>query len=338
MNAPFAYRVSVVVPVYNVQRYLKRCLDSLNNQTLSDIEIILVDDGSIDDSPLLCDEYAKRNANVTVIHKNNEGLGLARNSGLEICHGEYVAFVDSDDWVEPQMMELLYFECQKSGCDVIYSEFNVDEYPNYKITSHSEHVYEGEKEIEQLRLDIVGSEPTYPSGVKFQCSACKGLYRRSVIENNHLAFLSEREFISEDMLFNLEFLRHSSRVKTVPWQLYHYCLNEGSLTHSFRADRWEKHLKMIKILGDASCYSNPEELKLRLDRTLIFYTMTTNASEKRRSDIGFPLKLARIRELISTPEVVSALAGYPVMSLPIKWRIYTLALKYRLALAIYLIV
>ena len=96
-------KVSIIVPVYNVEKYIDRCMKSLMNQTLHEIEIILVDDGSPDSCPQMCDEYAKQDTRVKVIHKENAGLGYARNSGLEIATGEYVAFVDSDDYVDTQM-------------------------------------------------------------------------------------------------------------------------------------------------------------------------------------------------------------------------------------------
>lgn len=93
-------KVSIIVPIYNVEKYLDRCMASLLNQTLEDIEIIMVDDGSPDRCPKMCDEYAKKDSRVKVVHKKNGGLGYARNSGLDVATGEYVAFVDSDDYVD----------------------------------------------------------------------------------------------------------------------------------------------------------------------------------------------------------------------------------------------
>ena len=97
--------VTVIVPIYNVKNYLKQCLDSIINQTYSKLEIILVDDGSTDGCASICDEYAKADNRVHVIHKKNAGLGMARNSGLEIANGEFVVYVDSDDWLEKNMVE-----------------------------------------------------------------------------------------------------------------------------------------------------------------------------------------------------------------------------------------
>ena len=116
-------KVSVIVPVYNVEKYLDRCMQSLLNQTLKDIEIIMVDDGSPDNCPKMCDDYAKQDSRVKVIHKKNAGLGLARNSGLEVATGEYVAFVDSDDFTDVDAYRSLYENAQKRNADVVYAGF-----------------------------------------------------------------------------------------------------------------------------------------------------------------------------------------------------------------------
>ena len=106
-------KISIIVPIYNVEKYLDRCVRSLCNQTLQDIEIILVDDQSPDDCPRMCDEYAKQDSRIIVIHKKNGGLGYARNSGMKVATGEYVAFVDSDDYVDLDMFESMYNSAKK---------------------------------------------------------------------------------------------------------------------------------------------------------------------------------------------------------------------------------
>lgn len=107
------YKVSIIVPVYNTEKYLKKCVESLIQQTLSDIQIILVDDGSKDASGRICDDFAAGDERIQVIHKVNGGVSSARNAGLEIAQGEYVGFVDADDWVEPEAMSELYRACNE---------------------------------------------------------------------------------------------------------------------------------------------------------------------------------------------------------------------------------
>lgn len=111
-------KVSIIVPVYNVEKYFDRCINSLINQTLREIEIILVDDESPDNCPEMCDKYAKKDSRIKVIHKKNGGLGFARNSGLDIAAGEYFAFVDSDDYVDLDFYEKLYTAAKNGDYDL----------------------------------------------------------------------------------------------------------------------------------------------------------------------------------------------------------------------------
>lgn len=332
------YKVSVVVPVYNVERYLDRCVQSLLSQSLKEIEIILVDDASPDRCPMLCDNYASKYRNICVIHKQNGGLGLARNSGIDVAQGEYICFVDSDDFVEPDMLERLYNECIVHNLDVIYSEFNVDNYPNYRVVLRPARIYHGHREIEELQLDMIGADPEYKSSVKFEPSACKGLYSMQIIREHKIHFLSEREYISEDLLFNLDILKVSNRVKTVPWQFYHYCLNECSLTHVYRADRWKKNLVMLETVKSyISNFNQKEELRLRLSRTAMAYARMAIGIEIRRKDVGTRIKIKNIKEMISNPVFVEQIVDYPLKRLPVVWRIYVFLLREKHPLSLWII-
>ena len=110
--------VSVIVPIYNVDMYLKRCIDSIINQIFTNIEIILVNDGSLDTSPQICDDYARLDSRIKVIHKENGGLSDARNVGISVSRGRYLAFVDSDDYLDPSYLAVLYYAAERNGCDI----------------------------------------------------------------------------------------------------------------------------------------------------------------------------------------------------------------------------
>ena len=132
--------ISVIVPIYNVEKYLNRCVDSILNQTFNDFECILVDDGSPDNCGEICDDYAKKDKRIRVIHKENGGLSDARNAGIEIAKGEYLSFIDSDDWIHPQMLEILYYTAINnnvilSACDwcVADKEFDFCTIENPKV-------------------------------------------------------------------------------------------------------------------------------------------------------------------------------------------------------------
>lgn len=328
-------KVSVIVPVYNVEQYLDRCMDTLLGQTLQDIEIILVDDESPDKCPMMCDSYAKKDSRVRVIHKKNAGLGMARNSGLDVAQGEYVAFIDSDDFVDLEMMERLYAEASSNKLDAVYTEFNTEDYPGIESPEYGDRMFEGREEIEKLRMDIVGAEPWFKSCSKFQSSACKGVYSMNIITQNGVRFLSEREYISEDMLFNLDFLQYACRVETKPWRLYHYCLNGASLSHTYRKDRWEKMQKMaVAIENRDESFDKKQELKFRITRTLLAYSKLAVGQELAR-DVCRREKMAAIRDILSTPILQSRLAVYPIGQLPWRWKAYAYTVKWKCAMMVY---
>ena len=235
-------KVSIIIPVYNVEKYIDKCVQSAMNQTLQDIEIILVDDESPDGCPQICDEYATRDNRIKVIHKKNGGLGFARNSGMEVATGEYVTFLDSDDFVDLHTYEHLYNVAKAENLDAIYYKFKrftnenevTPEEPSNVITK-----YEKEN-IKELMLDIIASEPSAKVDNKIPCSSCTAMYRFEIIKKNNVRFHSERELICEDLIFNLDLLKHASIVASYNRCHYHYRINPSSLTGNVRTDRFEK--------------------------------------------------------------------------------------------------
>ena len=266
-------KVSIIVPIYNVERYLDRCMQSLLNQTLKDIEIIMVDDGSPDNCPKMCDEYAKKDERVKVIHKKNGGLGYARNSGLEIATGEFVAFVDSDDYVELDMYEKLY-ETAKALCsDTVFCGFKM--YYNGGKTSNHQHtkrllIFKNE-EVKDLMLDFIASEPSYKRDWKYEMSVWHGIYSTDIIRKHNLQFISERELLSEDLPFQIKYLKLSKVVAYMPNSFYYYCMNNtGSLTHAnYSPDKLSRTLKLIDFLSKET--EQVEGADLRVKRFFISY-------------------------------------------------------------------
>ena len=241
-------KLSIIIPIYNVEKYLDKCVQSAMSQTLQDIEIILVDDESPDGCPQMCDEYAKQDSRIKVVHKKNGGLGFARNSGLEVATGEYATFLDSDDFVDLCTYEHLYNIAKAENVDAIYYRFkrfiNEDEVEQ-AVPCNEIKKYEKEN-VKELMLDIIASEPSAKVDHKIHCSSCTAMYRLEIIKKNNVRFHSERELISEDLIFNLDFLKYANKVAFNDGAYYHYRVNPTSLTRKIRTDRVEK----IKILYD----------------------------------------------------------------------------------------
>ena len=281
-------KLSIIVPVYKVERYIERCISSLLNQTLTDIEIILVDDGSPDLCPQLCDEYAQKDSRVKVIHKANAGLGYARNSGLEIATGEYVAFVDSDDYVDVKMYNMLYLTAHKENADAVFCGFYTETRAGNWIRSKEvlENKVWGGDDVRRFALDMIASAPYEKIERRYQMSVWHSVYKRSIIEEKNIRFFSEREVVSEDIPFQLDFLCNSNKVGYIKPAFYYYCLNESSLTKSFKVEKFEGYKKLHSLLKDKLV---GETSLQRIDRLFIGYCrsylislLNSNRQDKRQ--------------------------------------------------------
>ena len=209
--------VSIVVPVYNVEDYLTECIESLLTQTLAEIEIILVDDGATDRCPSICDDYAKRDARIKVIHKENGGLSDARNAGIAVCTGEYIGFVDSDDTVEPDMYELLYCNANKYASDISMCRSNriVNRSIIRTNTSKDKQVFFGRENI--IRFLFTQSGQTI--------SVCLKIFKKEIVR----AIFPVGK-TSEDAFVALEFMKNDSKLVVDYVGKYNYRLREGSIT------------------------------------------------------------------------------------------------------------
>lgn len=266
-------KLSIVVPCYGVEKYLNRCLESLVNQTLNEIEIILIDDASPDNVPHICDDWVRKDERIKVIHKKiNEGLGFARNTGLELATGEYVAFVDSDDYVDTSMYENLYNEAKKSFADVVFCGFKTEQQSDKwvdscEITERQE--WKGST-VRNFMLDMIACAPGKNQERKYQMSVWHSIYRTEIITMNNLRFESERNVISEDIPFQIDFLMQTTKVVYLPECYYYYCLNGTSLTSTFKLGKYEGFKTLCNILTSKS--SSVEGAQQRIDRLFIGYT------------------------------------------------------------------
>lgn len=261
--------VSVIVPVYNVELYLDRCLHSLLTQSLTNIEIILVDDGSPDKCPQICDIYAGKDQRIKVIHKLNAGLGEARNSGLEIATGEYIAFVDSDDYVESNMYETLYHVAINRQCDIVYSGFKKEiSKGKFLQVRETENIIQYEKDdIKNIIPDFIASPPYARQEYKYEMSVWHSIYKFDVIKKNKIKFISEREYVSEDIVFQVDMLLHVNSIVFIPDLLYVYCFNTMSLTKSLDLGKYLRFKKLYQILLLKT--ENYCDCSLRIERLFI---------------------------------------------------------------------
>lgn len=208
-------KISVIVPVYNVEKYLNRCVDSILNQTFEDFELILVNDGSPDNCGNICDEYAQKDNRVKVIHKKNGGVSSARNVGIDIAQGEYIMFVDSDDWINENMLNDMY--------NMPDSDMKVSSIRMIGKDNSTEYIIDTKMYTQEDLLIGFFSE-AFP--IICFCGPCCKLYKKDIIFNNAVRF-NEDMSLGEDTYFNLNYIKHCKSIYTSE-QIYYYYMRENS--------------------------------------------------------------------------------------------------------------
>lgn len=327
--------ISVIVPVYNVEKYLDRCMNSIINQTYSNLEIIMVDDGSTDLSGTMCDEWQKRDARIRVIHKKNQGLGLARNSGLQECKGDYIAFIDSDDFVDVNMFEVMLQTMHKQNADTCYCSYNLYSNKDNQIiekTSINSGCYQGKKVL----LDIIGSEPSYPLDCVKGMSVWAALFSNEIIRKHSIQFVSEREYICEDLMFDIKYLPISLNTVVIEECFYNYCINPVSLTHKYYPDRLEKEKKLFyEVSLELDGYYTLNEYQVRYDRLFLGRIRNCIMQEIFDSSLSNDKIKQNIKRIINDSVVQQVIRRYPYQHNPIKQRIFNMCLRYRCFLGVY---
>ena len=244
--------ISVIVPVYNSEKYLKKCIESILDQTYENIEIILVDDGSTDKSSAICDEYANKDLRISVIHKENGGLSSARNAGLKASCGELIGFVDSDDYIEPTMYEKLKENMDKYGSDIAVCQF----YQSYKILTDlvdgldKEEVYEGKDKFSNLEND----------NYFMTVVAWNKLYKKDLFKS--IKYPEGRLF--EDSYIICDILTKAKKVSYINEPLYYYTIRKSGMGNNITEQHYERIESCDKLI---KCFKRHkyEDLKAKED-------------------------------------------------------------------------
>lgn len=209
--------ISIIIPVYNVEKYLAKCIDSVLSQTFTDWELILIDDGSIDQSGKICDEYACKDNRIRTVHKKNEGVSKARNTGITLAKGKYICFIDSDDWIIPTYLQ--DFKVQEQQCDFYFSGALYDTYDKvYSYKKYTEKYCQNRYEIrdEFFKQNLLSNG--YPWGK---------LYKTQIIKDNKLQF-NENLTINEDHIFVFQYLSYINTLYITNTAGYHYTVFDNS--------------------------------------------------------------------------------------------------------------
>lgn len=228
-------KISIVVPVYNVERFLSDCIESILNQTFRDIELILVNDGSTDQSGAICDQYAKHDERIVVIHKENGGQSSARNKGINAAKGDFVGFIDSDDWIQEDMYEVLYSKAIEADADIAACniiEFQKDGSKRYFCQDTSDLVYDRQTAMGELYLNE-----------RLSFSPCNKIYKRTLFKEIRF----KEGYILEDVDFAYRIIHQSTKIYYTGQALYNYRYNEKS---TLRKDFSKKRLDEYEVRRD----------------------------------------------------------------------------------------
>ena len=336
-------KISIIVPTYNVKDYIDNCVKSLVSQTYENIEIILVNDGSTDNSGDLLDKWAERDERVKVFHKENGGTHSARNLGIEKSTGEYVMFIDPDDWFSLNAVECLAEEIKKTNSDVI--KFNyVKEYGTHfenKTNNLLENkLYTGSEyqKILRMNLGLIGEELKYIQDFNFLASVCFGCYRKEIILQNELKFTDMKEIGTfSDGLFNLGFLLKASSFYFLDQPLYHYRKNNyASCTNTYRIGFYEKNNVLLDKI-----YKLIKPDKLGLDFEIAFNNrvaysvleLCLNSAKNKKTT--FKISTNELKKIIKSKPYSKAVKSFDVKFLPLKWKLYYALIKIEFVLGIY---
>ncbi|MEA5092064.1 Undecaprenyl-phosphate 4-deoxy-4-formamido-L-arabinose transferase [bioreactor metagenome] len=255
--------LSIIIPIYNVEKYLHQCINSVLQQEFNDFELILVDDGSTDNCPHICDEYLSKDERLKVIHKNNGGLSDARNAGMEISKGAYILFLDSDDFLTD--------DCLKKAADVLISK----NYPDILLSTFNSLFTDNDKELNNFHLTNQYSE--VDNQIKFlttllkesneiQWSACRNIYKTNLINTNIIKF--EKGLVgAEDCAFFMEYTKYLKNYAVMEYPLFNYRISrEGSITTNIKYSAIIGQLKVfIKYFHEYNQIKSCANYKLSLN-------------------------------------------------------------------------
>jgi len=251
-------KISIIVPVYKAEQYIHKCIDSILAQTFLDFEVILIDDGSPDNSGKICDEYASKDSRIRVLHKANEGVSSARNDGIAISKGEYIMFVDSDDWIESNALEILMLQNSNNKCDVVIFGLTKDFFFNSELIRSE---FNGYYKKHEINIGELSDNFIYFLNSVGMLSSWMYLFKSKIIHDNKI-FFNKNLVLYEDFDFNLRYLENCKSISFLPDALYHYNIYT---TVNLLAKR-----NKINIVSDISTVS----------RSLIRFLTKTGTTEK----------------------------------------------------------
>lgn len=324
-------KISVIIPVYKVEKYIHRCVESVRNQEYKNLEILLIDDGSPDNCPQICDDYVENDKRIKVIHQHNQGVSVARNTGLKVATGDYITFIDSDDYIDSNMYQKMMEIIEKYDSEVVMCDC-IKEFPDHQeVYTHD--IRGGFYDLEQLREEyyphlLMMENVEYPPTI----SNWLLLFKNKKKENTQLYYEKGIRY-SEDLLFGAKLMRETESFYYMKEQcFYHYCMNENSATHTYVPDKWDDyvklHSKIKEYFEDDSLY----DFEKQIDLSLLFFVYNAIGDILGIHSLNEKVKIERILNILSDTQVKMMFKRNEIRNLriPVKQKLMTYLLKHKI--------
>jgi glycosyltransferase involved in cell wall biosynthesis len=321
-------KISVVIPVYNVEKYLQRCVDSILNQTYQNFEIILIDDGSLDTSGQICDQYAQKDKRIKVIHKKNARVSAARNDGIKIATGKYISFIDSDDWIEPEMYQEMVNKAEELNLDFIMCDYKKKSkgYED-KRTQPIREGYFSKDDIKNelyqclIMFDNIELPPTISNWV------C--LFNTEFLRKNNL-YYDEDIHYCEDTIFGSKAMFHAKKFFYLKdHHFYNYFYNPNSTTNTYNEKKWTCYLeineRLIKYFGNSNEFDFTRQIKINM----LWFTLNALGQIKKSDTYGKD-RINMIKKIMYHPKVTDIFKDFKLPIVSWKMKVIILLIKFKL--------
>lgn len=319
--------ISVIVPVYNVEKYLKRCVDSILNQDMKEIEVILINDGSTDSSPSICDEYAKRDIRIKVIHKKNSRVAAARNDGIKLATGKYISFIDSDDWIESNMYKCMHKKAEEFNVDFIMCDFSkkgVEK--SYNVSQQIDSGFYDKDKIkkELFQCLIMFENIEFPPTISnWTC-----LFKREFLIKNNI-FYDEDIHYCEDSIFGSKAMYNANRFYYMKNKyFYNYFYNPSSTTSIYNKNKWSSYIKINERVEEYF-NTNNFDFSRQIKINMLYFTLNM-LTENGKSDLLFIEKYNNCKEIISNNRVREIFKEFKMPAVSKGLKVVIILIKYKL--------
>lgn len=335
-------KISIIVPIYNVEMYLEKCLKSLVKQTYSNIEIICVNDGSTDNSKIILESYKNKDSRIISINQSNQGLSAARNKGIKIATGEYIMFVDSDDWIDLDTCELTVQTIEKYDADIVLWPY-IREYESKSIKKiifeEKLIIFEKDSDGNKLYKRLIGptkNELSKPENVDSLVTACMKLYKTNLIKSYKIEFIDTEIIGTEDALFNIYYFSHVEKAVYLNEFLYHYWRdNTQSLTTKYKENlnaQWNSLFNMIEEHIHSNNLDKDFSTALNNRIALSIIGLGLNELNSKKNNVE---KIKEINKIMSNSRYDKAIKELDLSFFPLHWKFFFIVVKKKIAFLTY---